>query len=130
MFVSEGESISLVCRFTGEYLNFQLCFSFVRSILSLFSPINRLLSCVHFSRVCLRAYFYATKICIRYRPSLYIFCSQLFYIFADIEFKVSLISLLYTPNKVLPSFFWNLHLTLVHCHTPPGLMITKVTMWT
>ena len=22
------------------------------------------------------------------------------------------------PNKVLPSFFWNLHLTLVHCHTP------------
>ena len=27
-----------------------------------------------------------------------------------------LISLLYTPNKVLPFFCWNLHLTLVHCH--------------
>ena len=42
--------------------------------------------------------------------------SLTFYIFADIEFKVILISLLYTPNKVLPSFCWNLHLTLVHCH--------------
>ena len=43
--------------------------------------------------------------------------STFFPIFADIEFKESLlISLLYTPNKVLPSFCWNLHLTLVHCH--------------
>ena len=71
--------------------------------------------------VCLRAYFYATKICIRCRPSLYIFRSHQFFIFsifADVKFKVSLlISLLYTPNKVLPSFCWNLHLTLVHCHT-------------
>ena len=33
--------------------------------------------------------------------------------------KVSLISLLYTPNKVLPSFCWNFHLTLVHCHPIP-----------
>ena len=71
--------------------------------------------------VCLRAYFYATKICIQCRPSLYIFRSLIFYIFlifAGIKFKVSLlISLLYMPNKVLPSFCWNLHLTLVHCHT-------------
>ena len=55
-------------------------------------------------RVCLRAYFYATKICIRCRPSLYIFHSLIFYIFsifAGIEFKVSLlISLLYTPNSL------------------------------
>ena len=37
------------------------------------------------------------------------------------RFKVNLISLLYAPNKVLPFFFWNLHLTIVHCHSylPP-----------
>ena len=56
------------------------------------------------------------KICIRWKPSVYIFCSLLFYILTDIEFKVSLISLLNTPNKVFLSFFWNLHLTLVHFH--------------
>ena len=71
-------------------------------------------------RICLRANFYATKICIQCRPSFYIFHALTFYIFlifTNIEFKVSrLISLLYTPNKVLPSFCWNLHLTLVHCH--------------
>ena len=81
-------------------------------------PVIWLLSGV--PHVCLRAYFYATKICLQCRPSLYIFLSLTFYIFlifADIEFKVSLlITLLYTPNKVLPSFCWNLHLTLVHCH--------------
>ena len=97
----------------AEYLNFQLCFSFIRFVLSLLL-LSGVCHCV-----CLWAYFYATKMCIRCRPSLYIFRSLLFYlflIFADIKFKVSLISLLYTPNKVLPSFCWNLHLTLVHCH--------------
>ena len=112
---------SLIHRFTSFYRQSISTsnFSFIWSVLSLFSPINCFLSHVH-SHVCLRAYFYATKICIRCRPSLYIFRSHTFYIFsifADIEFKVSLlISLLYTPNKVLPSFCWNLHLTLVHCH--------------
>ena len=80
-------------------------------------------SLVSVRHVCLRAYFYATKIYIRCRSSLYIFCSLIFYIFSiftGIKFKVSLlISLLYTPNKVLPSFCWNLHLTLVHCHNSP-----------
>ena len=77
----------------------------------LFSSINHLLTGIS-RHVCLRVYFYATNICIWCRPSLYIFCSLIFYIFsifADLEFKVSLlISLLYTPNKVLPSFCWNL----------------------
>ena len=74
-----------------------------------FSPINHLPPFVH-----LRAFFYAIKICIRCRPSLYIFHSLLFSTFADIQSKVNLISLLYMPNKVMPSFCWNLHLTLVH----------------
>ena len=37
---------------------------------------------VCFCRVCLRANFYATEICIRCRPCLYIFRSLLFYIFS------------------------------------------------
>ena len=120
MFISEGGVANTSSPFYGaEYLNFQLYSSFIRSVLSLFfSPINHLLSGVR--SVCLRADFYATNICIRWRPSPDIFHSLAFYIFsifAGIEFKVSLlISLLYTPNKVLFSFCWNLQLTRVHCH--------------
>ena len=68
-----------------------------------FSPNNRLLTC-------LWADFYATKICIRCRPRLYIFHSLIVYIFlifAGIKFKVSLlISLLYTllQDEILPWF--------------------------
>ena len=120
-----GESNNTSLPFYRQnILNPNFCFSFVQSILSLFfSPINCLLTGVLFC-VCLWADFYATKICIRCWPRLYIFHSLIFYsfsIFDDIKFKVSLlISLLYKPNKVLPSFCWNLHLTLVHCHKPEG----------
>ena len=47
--------------------------------------------------------------------------------FIKIKFKVSLlISLLYTPNKDMPSFCWNLHLILVHCHK---LLTTLIASW-
>ena len=116
MFVSEGRVDNTSLPFNGQrILNFNFLLVYPARSFSLLSPINRLLSGVRFCRVSLIAYFYATKICIPCRPSLYIFCSLLFYIFsifANIEFKVSrLISLLYTPNKVLPSFCWNFHLT-------------------
>ena len=116
-FISDGGSLILVRHFNGRefLLSTLLLVRLVRSFF--FSSINCLLYSVH--RVCLEAYFYATKICIWCRPSLYIFHSLRFYIFSIftiIEFKVSLlISLLYMPNKVFPSFCWNLHLTLVHC---------------
>ena len=122
--------IILVHCFTGRVSKLPTCFSFLRSVLSLFSPNNCLLSGV---RPCfrLRAYFYATKICVRCRPNLYTFCSlfYIFSIFADIEFKVSLlISLLYMPKQSLALFL--LESSFDSCSSPPPrLMIKKVTMW-
>ena len=102
---------------------------FVRSVLSLFvSPINHLLyhlslspslslSLVFVSLSTLTQQKFAYDVGLVSTYSVH-WHSTFFPIFADIEFKVSLlISLLYMPNKVLHSFCWNLHLTLVHCHS-------------
>ena len=110
MFVSErGGSIILVRRFTGRVSSRSSRPFFLSSSLQL----------ITYSLVFPppQPTFMQQKFCIQCRPSLYIFRSLTFYIFSiftDIEFKVNLfISLLYTPNKVLLSFCWNLHLTFI-----------------